>query len=73
MKKIVRFAMAIVTITANLCVALYAAVLVVNIMVDYLDLTGFWVFPDAIVAVCVGVVAFLALEHVAYACNITLD
>lgn len=73
MKKIVRVAMAIVVIAANLGAAIYAAVLVANFMVDYLNLTGFWVFPDAIVTVCVGVVVFLALKHVAHACNITLD
>lgn len=73
MKKIIRVIVPVVVLFANIIVAAYVSVLVVNYLIDELYLVGWWVFPDAFIAIAVAALVFVTLEHIAYALHIELD
>ena len=73
MKKIIRVIVPVVVLFANIMVAAYASVVVANFLVDDLYLVGWWVFPDAAIAIAVAALVYLFLQRVAYALHVGID
>ena len=73
MKKIVFIIVPVVVFFVNVAVAAYASVVVANFLVDDLYLVGWWVFPDAAIAITVATLVCLFLQRVAYALHLSLD
>lgn len=73
MKKIVFIIVPVVVFFVNVAVAAYASVVVANFLVDDLYLVGWWVFPDAAIAIAVAMLVYLFLQRVAYALHLSLD
>lgn len=73
MKKIVFIIVPVVVFFVNVAVAVYASVVVANFLVDDLYLVGWWVFPDAAIAIAVATLVYLFLQRVAYALHVGID
>ena len=73
MKKIVFIIVPVVVFFVNVAVAAYASVVVANFLVDDLYLVGWWVFPDAAIAIAVASLVYLFLQRVAYALHVGIE
>lgn len=73
MKKIVFIIVPVVVFFVNVAVAVYASVVVANFLVDDLYLVGWWVFPDAAIAIAVATLVYLFLQRIAYALHVGID